>query len=548
VAELGAVVVVAAALGLVARRGAHVGTWAPLGRVIGSERRALVGVALLAFGLAALSSAARPPLPNVHDELSNLLAADTFAHGRLTNPPHPFWEHFETFHVLSQPSRQSKYPPGQALFMAVGQVLTGRPIVGVWLVLALSCGALYWCLRFWTPRSWAIFGALLPVVRFGSGIYWDHILWSYWSTTYWGGSVALLGGALTLGAAARLMRRARPRDAGLLGLGLTALAVSRPFEGLILAAAVAVVLLSSLTRQGGWRLLIRALAPTAVVATVGLGTLGYYNWRVTGSALTPPYLAYVRAYDVAPFFTFQELTEEPEYRHDVLRRYHLGFMVDIFEHQKCGPGLEWSDIASLSSFLLGSALAIFLLIGVLRRDRWRDFVLITLAASALAHAFTQSAVFRAHYLAPFVPGLLLLTIRGLRVAGTSERRGNRFGGAVARAAVVVSVAMFFIGAALRASFPREGADHWAIQRRQIVEHLMTEGAEHLIFVRYAPDHNVHEEWVYNLSEIDRQPIVWAREISPEKNRSLAEYFGDRRAWVIEPDVSPPRLTRYVPGR
>lgn len=81
------------------------------------------------------------PLPVIPDEFSYLLAADTFASGRLTNTTPAMWTHFESIQISMTPTYMSMYFPGQGLVLAAGKLLFGQPWFGLLLTTALACAA-----------------------------------------------------------------------------------------------------------------------------------------------------------------------------------------------------------------------------------------------------------------------------------------------------------------------------------------------------------------------------------------------------------------------
>ncbi|MEQ1858576.1 MAG: hypothetical protein ABMA13_01420 [Chthoniobacteraceae bacterium] len=492
----------------------------------------LGGFAVLSFAISVLASTVlESPAPRVHDEFAYLMQAETFLHGRLKNEPHPLWQHFETFHVISSPIYAAKFPPAQALVLAAGMWL-GSPIYGVWISTALSVAALLWMFFAWLPRRWAVVAAILTTL---------NPLLLLWNWSFWGGSIALGAGALVLSGWRRVAADdSAPRNFGTIGaamgLGMGLLTISRPFEGFVMCLLVMSILGVQLLRSGRLHRLVRVLPPLLLVLALSCAFLLHYNRTLTGSATTLPYLIYERAYDSAPLFLWEKIPPIPEVRHWQMHDFYQHSR-QYAEWQRSLPGFIRISWQKLAGFRVMSwnwlVLLLFLPLPLLLRDWWmRAAIFVCVGCAA---AMSMSTYVFEHYAAPVLPLSFVLLAASMQ-AMSRWQIGQRPAGACA-VGLVASWLLFmsFAGFYIRQSKNQRG-DHWGFHRRAIAGQLASDGNKHVVFVDYERTHNLNREWVYNGADIDAGDIVWARDMGPEENRKVTTYFASRRAWAFNPDL------------
>jgi hypothetical protein len=474
------------------------------------------------------------PHPYVHDEFSYLLGADTLASGRLTNPPHPMWVHFETFHENFQPTYQSKYPPGPAWFMALGQKFLHHPWFGVCLSFGIMCACICWMLQGWVPSVYALLGSLIAIGQLG--------IFGYWMDSYWGGAVPAIGGSLVLGAVPRLVKRSSA-SASLLGaLGVMILANSRPYEGLALTIGAAVGLLWWQHRSGrGWLDLLkpRVLVPGFLVCVAGLAWTAYYNYRGTGDPFLMPYVLNSRQYAASPAFYLVPTPPEPVYRHAVIRDFWINFEKAYYLKMRSNPLRLAESVMVIVPFYASTLLFLPIAAGLVGFARSQKMRVVIIALAVLWAALLLEKSWLPHYFAPGV-GLLLLpalfSLRWLRV------RLRAAGSAVVLAFVACS---FGHGLAMAYFAHNEGT---STPQQQATEKILAAGKpgeRHLVIVRYSPQHSPHIEYVFNRANIDSSQIVWARDMGEAKNKELLDYYPDRRVWLLRPDAPPLSLIPYA---
>ena len=474
------------------------------------------------------------PEPRINDEYSYLLMADTFAHHRLANPTPPEWRHFETFHVNMTPTYHSKYPVSQGLVLAFGQIVFHQPWAGVYLSTALLCGAICWCLQAFAPPGWALLGGLLAVVRLA--------LFSYWMNSYWGGSVAALGGAVALGAVVRLFQpglttHRRTGLAGAFAISLLVLATSRPYEGL----AFSIPLLAFFGYRTAWAkgerksTLSATVLPVAAIGLAGVILMGYYNKRATGDPFLLPHVLNERTYSPLPLFLGQKPKPKLIFRDPVFEKFFMVTKEEYgYQSTKSIAGLislEAQRFGINWLFYVGLALSFPVLLGLLLCLRERRLQIVAAVALSMLIALALCIYSMPHYAAVATVVVYMFAVEGLYHLWQQQKNGERaFVAAVCLTVVIVSLFRQTGSSAMNT------ASNFPNSRRQVAEQLEDRPGKHLVLVSYDLErHYPGNELVHNGAEFNAEKILWARSKGPEADSELCRDYSDRTFWNVTTD-------------
>jgi hypothetical protein len=337
--------------------------------------------------------------------------------------------------------------------------------------------------------------------------------------------------------------------------------LTRPFESIFLALAVIFFFAPVIVKGVEHRALVRSGSIAALMVLPALGLILLHDKKVTGSWTTLPYALCRFEYGVPCTFTLQA---NPVPHRELTIEQQTAYEVQSFVH---GPSTD--TIGSFLERLAGRVrfyrffflpplyLALPAFFWSFRDPRMRYVFLTLLLFFVGTNIYPY---FYAHYVAGVTCLFLLVTVVSLENLSRLTIAGHLVGPDAVRIILFLCAAHFVFWYGIQLSSNQEFAkDLEQYESWDEVNHGDPDGrigvnktlaqapGKQLVFVRYWPKHQV-TEWVYNGADIDRQKAVFARDLGAIENEKLLSYYPDRKAWLLEPDARPPRLSPYQPAQ
>jgi hypothetical protein len=467
-------------------------------------------------------------VPVIHDGTAYLTQARTFASFHLYGPRRPLPEFFDQYHMLVTPRFLAKYPPGHSLMLVPG-VWLGLPAL-MPVMLAGIAGALVFSLARDIANPWVAFitwewwVTSQDILRFGATYLSQTTTMALWLVAWW--------------ALRRWWLSGRRVWLVLLGCCTGYGALTHPFTWLLFAIPTSVVVLVLGIRRRAWRdLALSAVAPAAAVALLMVWSLA-----TVGSATTLPWSVYAREYLPADRIGFgADTTPAARPLPSDMQKFSKAIVEEHARHTvKALP----RDLAARIRGIVHGAfsgwrlpLAPIALFGVLALSSEFSFALGTAATVVLGYLlYATSAGWTLYYLEltpvwsfAFALGLWQLASRARLPGESVPARSKELDETRRRAAttlVIIGVLLSPLHAhsVAKARSLRLGPDaEVRVFMRTVVKRFRVPS---MVFVRYAPDHNVHRSFISNPADL-----------------------GDARVWLVrDRGADDVRLIRLAPSR
>jgi hypothetical protein len=445
-------------------------------------------------------------VPVSHDEAAYVLQARIFAGGHWTAPARPHPEFFEQTHVFVTPVLAAKYPPGHSLALVPG-IFVGLPGLVPVLMTGLAGALLFLLARRFAGPLVAVLAWWIWLTAPGAIAFRASYLSESTSSALW-----LLGWWLLV----RWRESGRGRDLVLLAACTGFEFLTRPLTMVAFGIPVGVIVLRQVWSRRAWGQAVWSVA----VGSLFLAVVPLWSYRTLGNWRTTPYRQYSRVYYPYQWtgFTFDataplrphppEMDEFDRTFREIQHKHRTSQLPAILAARLKAIG---NDVWGVRPYLM-----IFAAVGLIAAIPEVIFAVCGFAVLILAYlVFAHAPGWSVYYLEG-QPVLAFLIALGLvRVLTWLTARLPRFRVAGLTTAGWV-YAVFVLGLAVPDVF------QLAMIRSSIRERLAYQAEfrsavgsipeKAIVFVRYAPGHDVHRELISNDPDLhaSRAWIVYDR--------------------------------------